>query len=105
MNENLISYELQKIQKALTKTKREHTLSFRLVKPTEKLYFSETILNTTKLGLIILSVLISLFFVIKTNFFLHASVDVDGGVSSPSKNYIIEITATINPFNCYNRRI
>ena len=56
MTDNLILYELQKIHEALTKTKAEHTLNFRTIKSTEKFNFSETILNTTKLGLIRLSV-------------------------------------------------
>ena len=36
----------------VTKTKEEHTLNFRMIKPTEKFNFCEPILNTTKLGLI-----------------------------------------------------
>ena len=36
MTDILILYELQKIHEALTKTKEEHTLNFRMVKPTEK---------------------------------------------------------------------
>ena len=55
-SDNLILYELQKIRDALTKTKEEHTLNFRMVKSTERFNFSEPILNTTKLGLIRLSV-------------------------------------------------
>ena len=49
-------YELQKIHEALTTTHEEHTLNFRMIKPTEKFNVSELILNTTKLGLIRLSV-------------------------------------------------
>ena len=56
MTDNLILYELQKIHETLTKTKEEHTLNFRMIKPTEKFNFNEPILNTTKLGLIRLSV-------------------------------------------------
>ena len=56
MTDNLILWELQKIHKALTKTKEERTLNFRMIKPTEKFKFSEPILNTTILGLIRLSV-------------------------------------------------
>ena len=41
----------------LTKTKEEHTLNFRMIKPTEKFSFSETILNSSKLGLFRLSVI------------------------------------------------
>ena len=53
MTDNLILYELQKIQETLSKTKEEHTLNFRMIKPTEKFNFSEHILNSSKLGLII----------------------------------------------------
>ena len=49
MTDNLILYELQKIIEALTKTKEEHTLNVRMIKPTEKLNFSEPKLNNTKL--------------------------------------------------------
>ena len=38
-----------------TKTKEEHTPNFRMIKPTEKFNFRESILNTTKLDLIRLS--------------------------------------------------
>ena len=55
MTENLILYELQKVHEVLTTTKEEHTLNFRMIKPTEKFTFSEPILNTIKLGLIRLS--------------------------------------------------
>ena len=37
MTDNLILYELQKKHEALTKTKKEHTLNFRMIKPTENL--------------------------------------------------------------------
>ena len=71
---NLILYELQNINEALTKTKEEHTLNFRMIKPTEKFNFSEPILNTTKLGLIRLSVYNSVFNVNRrNNQFLYAS--------------------------------
>ena len=50
MTENLILWELQKIHDALTKTKEEYTLNFRMRKPTEKFNFSYPVLNTTKLG-------------------------------------------------------
>ena len=56
MTDNLILYELQKIHDTLAKTKDEHTLNFRMIKPTEKFNFSEPILNSSKLGLIRLSV-------------------------------------------------
>ena len=48
MTDNLILYELQKIHEALATTKEEHTLNFRMIKPTEKFNFSKSILNTTK---------------------------------------------------------
>ena len=38
---NLILYELRKTHDALTKTKEEHTLNFRMIKPTEKFNFGE----------------------------------------------------------------
>ena len=56
MTDNLILWELQKIHDALTKTKEKHTHNFRMIKPTEKFNFNGPILNTTKLGLIRLSV-------------------------------------------------
>ena len=49
MTDNLILYELQNTHEALTKTKEEHTLNFRMIKPAEKFNFSEPILNTTKI--------------------------------------------------------
>ena len=67
MTDNLILYELQKIHEALTKTKEEHALNFRLIKSTEKFNFNEPILNTTKLGLIRLSVYNSVFNVNRSN--------------------------------------
>ena len=74
MTENLILWELQKIHDALTKTKEEHTLNFRMIKSTETFNFSELILNTTKLGLIRLSVYNSVFNVNRgNNQFLFAS--------------------------------
>ena len=65
MTDDLILWELQKLHKALTKTK-EHTLNL-MIKPTEKFNFSEPILNTTKLGLIRLSVYNSVFNVNRRN--------------------------------------
>ena len=56
MTDCLILRELQNIHEALTKTKEEHTLNFRMIKPTEKFNFSGPILNSSKLGLIRLSV-------------------------------------------------
>ena len=67
MTDSLILWELQKIHDALTKTKEEHTLNFRMIKPTEKFNFSEPILNTSKLGLIRLSVYNSVFNVNRMN--------------------------------------
>ena len=46
MTDNLILYELQKIHE--TKSKEEHTLKLRMIKPTEKFNFNEPIFNTTK---------------------------------------------------------
>ena len=56
-----------KIHDALYKTKEEHTLNFRMIKPTEKFNISEPILNTSKLGLIRLSVHNSVFNVNRMN--------------------------------------
>ena len=67
MTDQLILYELQKIHETLTKTKEEHTLNFRVIKPTEKFNFSEPILNSSKLGLIRLSVYNSVFNVNRRN--------------------------------------
>ena len=39
MTENLFLWGLQKIHDALAKTKEEHTLNFRMIKPTENLIF------------------------------------------------------------------
>ena len=58
---SLILWELQKIHETLSKTKEENTLNFRMIKPTEKFNFSETILNSSKLGLIRSSVYTSVF--------------------------------------------
>ena len=67
MTDNLILYELQKIHETLTKTKEEHTLNHRMIKPTENFNFREPIVNTTKLGLIRLSVYNSVFNVNRRN--------------------------------------
>ena len=69
MTDNLILYELQNslIHETLTKTKEEHTLNFSMIKPTEKFNFSEPILNSSKLGLIRLSVYNSVFNVNRGN--------------------------------------
>ena len=56
MTDDLKLREQQNMHEALTKTKEELTLNFRMIKLTEKFNFSESILDTTKLGLIRLSV-------------------------------------------------
>ena len=84
MTDNLILYELQNIHEALAKTKEEHTLNFRMIKPTEKFNFSETILNKTKLGLIRLSVYNSVFNVNRrNNQFLYASTVIEDDEALP----------------------
>ena len=83
MTDNLILHELQNIHEA-TKTKEEHTLNFRMIKPTEKFTFSEPILNTTKLGLIRLSVYNSVFNVNRrNNQFLYASTVIEDDEALP----------------------
>ena len=78
MTDNLILYELQNMHEALTKTKEEHTLNLRMIRSTEKFNFSEPILNTTKLGLIRLSVYNTVFNVNRSNNqFLYASTVID----------------------------
>ena len=67
MRDNLILWELQKIHEALIKTKEEHTLNFRMTRATEKFNFSEPILNTSKLGLIRVSVYNPVFNVNRRN--------------------------------------
>ena len=49
MTDSLFLREPQNIHEALTKTKEEHTLNFRMIKPIENFNFSEPILNTTKI--------------------------------------------------------
>ena len=79
MSDNLILWELQKIHEVKTKTKKEHTLNFRFVKPTIRFYLSEPIINTTKLGLIRLSVYNSVFKVNRNNNqFSYASTVLEG---------------------------
>ena len=69
---SLILYELRKINETLSKTKEEHTLNFRMIKPTEKFNFSEPILNSSKLDEIGLSVYNSVFNVIRrSNQFIY----------------------------------
>ena len=67
MTDNLFLCELQKIHETPTKTKEEHTLNFRMIKPTDKFNFSEPILNSSKLGLIRLFVYNSVFNVNRRN--------------------------------------
>ena len=83
---NLILYELQKIHEVLSTTREEHTLNFRMIKPTEKINFSEPILNRTKFGFIGLSVYNSVFNVNRrNNQFLYAStvIDNDSALAEP----------------------
>ena len=78
MTDSLILWKLQKIHEVLTKIKEEHTLNFRMIKPSEKFNFSEPILNTTKLGLITLSVYNSVFILNRNNNqLLNASTVID----------------------------
>ena len=67
MTDNLILWELRKMHGTLTETKEEHTLNFRMIKPTEKFSFSEPLLNSSKLCLIRLSVYNSVFNVNRRN--------------------------------------
>ena len=70
MTDNLILFELQKIHETLTETKEEHTLNIRMIKPTEKFNFIKPIFNSSKLGLIRLSVKNSVFNVNRRNNYL-----------------------------------
>ena len=84
MTDNLILFELQNIHEALTKTKEEHTLNFRMIKPTEKFNFREPILNTTNIGLFRLSVYNSVFNVNRrNNHFLYASTVIEDDEALP----------------------
>ena len=86
MTDNLILRELQKIHEALTKTKEEHKINFRMIKTTEKFNFSEPILNKTKLGLNRLLVYNSVFNVNRgNNQFLCAGtvLDDDDALAKP----------------------
>ena len=85
---HIILRELQNIHEALTKTKEEHTLNFRMIKPTEKFNFSEPILNTTKLGLIRLCVYNSVFNVNGNNNKFRFN-SLDRQIFSDTKLYII----------------
>ena len=82
--DSLMLRELQNTHEALTKTKEEHTLNFKMIKPTEKFNFSEPILNTTKLVLIRLSVYNSVFKVNRrNNQFLYASTVIEDDEALP----------------------
>ena len=84
--DSLMLRELQNIHEALTKTKEEHTLNFRMKKPTEKFNFSEPILNTTKLGLIRLSVYNSVFNVNRrNNQFLFSNSNINKAITAGAK--------------------
>ena len=98
---NLILYELQKIHETLTKSKKEHTLNFRMIKPTEKFNFSEPILNTTKLGLIRLSLYNSVFNVNRrNNQFLYASTVIEGEEALPQA-----LSSDPNPYSNFSPNI
>ena len=91
MTDNLILWELQTIHEALTKTKEEHTLNFRMINSTEKFNFGEPILKTTKLGSIRLSVYNSVFNVNRSNNqFLYASTVIDSGASVEPLHWWVE---------------
>ena len=64
---SLMLWELQKITKEITETKEEHTFNFRMIKPNESSHFNNPLLNTTKTGLIRLSVYNSVFNIIEIN--------------------------------------
>ena len=72
-NNNFVLWELQNITKELTKIKDEHKLNFRPI-TNERFQFIDTIINTSKLGLVRLSVHNLVFNIIETsNQFLYAS--------------------------------
>ena len=72
-NNNLVLWELQKITKELTKTKDEHKLNFRTI-TNERFQLNDTIINTSKLGLVRLSVYNLVFNITeRNNQFLYAS--------------------------------
>ena len=104
MTDNLILWELKKIHKSLIKTEEEHTLNFGMIKPIEKFKFSEPIFDTTKLGLIRLSVYNSEFNVNRrNNQFLYASTVEEGEtiaepLSSKKKNNTDSNITSV--FNC-----
>ena len=103
MTENILLYELQKIQEALTKTIEEHTLNLRMIKSTEIFNFSEPILNAMRLGLIRLSVYNSVFNLNRRNYQLlydSASSNINKNLTSystiiPGAHELSEITELI----------
>ena len=100
MTDNLILYELQNIHEALTKTKEEYTLNFRMIKPTEKINLSEPLLNTTKLDLIRLSVYNSVFNVNRrNNQFLYASTVIEDDEALPRA---LSSDPNLNPISSSN---
>ena len=93
--DSLMLRELQNIHEALTKTKEEHTINFRMIKPTEKFNFSEPILNTTKFGLIRLSVYNSVFNVTgRNNQFLYSNSNINKAIT-PGAYELTEIAELI----------
>ena len=104
MTDSLILWELQKIHDALTKTKKEHTLNFRVIKHTEKFTFREPIINTKKLGLIRLSVYNAMFNVNRrNNQFLYANTVIEGEaiqeLASPIRGPASPIAETLSSNN------
>ena len=101
--DSLMLRELQNIHEALTKTKEEYTLNFRMIKTTEKFNFSEPILNTTKLGLFRLSVYNSVFNVNRrNNQFLYASSVIEDDEALPqalSSDRNLNLISTSSPNN------
>ena len=96
MTDNLILWELQKIHEALTKTKEELTLNFIMIKSIEKFNFSECIFNTTKLGLIRLSVYNSVFNVNRrNNQFLYAGTVLVGDDDDDALAEPLTLTLTL----------
>ena len=96
MTDNLILWELQKMHEDLTKTKEEHTLNLRMIKPTENFNFSEPIFNTIKLGLIRLSVYNSVFNVNRSNNqFLYASTVIEDSPIREPASPIHEVASSI----------
>ena len=96
MTDNLILSGLQNIHEAIIKTKEEHTPNYRMIKPTEKLNFSEPILITTKLSLIKLSVYNSVLDIIMNiNQFLFASTVLTTMVKPHLRLLVLTLTLTL----------